>query len=79
MRSIALQLARLSRLFWDQDGNRSTIDKAGAREKARGSMRGSGDDRYGWGAGEGGGYDEGGRGRRARRPCCSATDEKVFS
>ena len=46
-------------------GPRSTVVKAGGREKAMGLMRGNENDRLGWGAGEGDGCDEWERGQRA--------------
>ena len=43
-----------------------------------GSMRGNGDERLGWEAGEGNGYDEGERGRGVRQPGGGAMD-MIFS
>ena len=46
-------------------GPRSTIVKAGGREKAMGLMRENENDRLGWVTGGGDGCDEGERGQRA--------------
>ena len=42
------------------------LSACGGELQAMGSMRESGDDKRGLGGGEGNGYDEGGRGQRAR-------------